>query len=575
MPVELHPHQEEAIAKMHNGCILYGGVGVGKTITSLGYYFTKVAGGQINNWGTMTTPKDLYVITTAKVRDSKAFELQAAQYGVHEDSTISTNGVKITVDSWNNLKKYVGVENAFFIFDEQRVVGYGAWARAFIKIARANEWILLSATPGDTWLDYIPVFIANGWYKHKTDFLDQHVIWTPRVKYPKVLRYQNVGVLVKHRNSILVHMPYERHTKRHPVDVRVEYDQDLFDKVVKKRWHVYENRPLRDVGELFVAMRRVVNSDASRIGAVQTLMSKHPKLIVFYNFDYELEMLRELGNTLTMNQRESSSTDSSSQNQLCMPSEVESGSEKCPIQHAKIQTSSQRTEASSSSHSTCSEMPMELGQETAEERSGCETPLSTTKKVNPTFLSLGSDTGAKHQESLSKQSSTPSHDSSQPTQCPGHWTVDRGEGERWLTCKEFRKLSRMIDSGSTSHELSEETGSIGRRSTQTERGGNFSVAEWNGHRHQEIPKTDSWLYLVQYRAGAEGWNCVETDAVVFFSQTYSYRDWWQAHGRIDRLNTPFTDLWYYNLISSSIIDKAIRKALKAKKNFNERDLHLG
>ena len=190
MPVELHPHQVEGVAKLHNGCILYGDVGVGKTITSLAYYFTRVCNGTLNEWASMKTPKDVYVITTAKVRDSKAFELQAAHMGVHSDPTTSTNGVKIVVDSWNNIAKYTGVKDAFFIFDEQRVVGYGAWSRAFIKIARANEWILLSATPGDTWLDYIPVFIANGWYKHKTDFIDQHVVWTPRVKYPKVLRYR-------------------------------------------------------------------------------------------------------------------------------------------------------------------------------------------------------------------------------------------------------------------------------------------------------------------------------------------------------------------------------------------------
>jgi hypothetical protein len=400
VPVELRPHQKEAVEnKMHNGCILYGDVGVGKTITSLAYYFTKVCGGTINKWGSMTTPKDVYVITTAKVRDSKGFELQAAAFGVHTDPTISTNGVKITVDSWNNLHKYVEVKDAFFIFDEQRVVGYGAWARAFIKIAKSNEWILCSATPGDTWLDYIPVFIANGWYKHKTDFLDQHVIWTPRVKYPKVLRYQNVGVLVRRRNQVLVHMPYERHTTRHSVYVDCAYDEQAFEKAVKRRWHVFEDRPIRDVAELFTVMRKIVNSDPSRLENIRELMAKHPRLIVFYNFDYELEMLRTLG-------------------------------------------------------------------------------------------------------------------------------------------------------------------------------GEVAIAEWNGHKHEEIPATERWLYLVQYRAGAEGWNCISTDAIAFYSQTYSYRDWWQAHGRIDRLNTPYKDLYYYHFISRSMIDKAIRAALRVKKSFNERDLAL-
>ena len=421
MPIELHPHQVEGVAKMQNGCILYGGVGVGKTITSLAYYVTRVCGGELNKQKTMKTPKDVYVITTAKVRDDKGFELTAAQMGIFNDPGLSLDGVKITVDSWNNLHKYVEVKDAFFIFDEQRVVGYGAWSRAFIKVAKSNEWILLSATPGDTWLDYIPVFIANGWYKHKTDFLDQHVIWTPRVKYPKVLRYQNVGKLVRYRNQILVHMPLDRHTKRHPVDIWCDYDAEMFERVTKKRWHVYEQRPLRDVAELFIVMRKVVNSDSSRTQAIQKLLGQHPKLIVFYNFDYELEMLRSLGESLSMD--------------------------------------------------------------------------STSLSTDSTRSEVGSD-------------------------------------------------------------------------------GGFAIAEWNGHNHQPVPTTDSWLYLVQYRAGAEGWNCIETDAIVFFSQTYSYRDWWQAHGRIDRINTPFTDLWYYHLVSRSIIDKAIRKALKAKKTFNERDLDL-
>lgn len=416
---------------MRNGCILYGDVGVGKTITSLAYYFTKVCDGEINAWGSMETPKDVYVITTAKVRDSKAWEIQAAAYGVHEDRDISTNGVKITVDSWNNLHKYVEVTNAFFIFDEQRVVGYGAWSRAFIKVAKHNEWVLLSATPGDTWMDYIPVFIANGWYKHKTDFIDQHVIWTPRVKYPKVLRYQNIGALVRRRNAVLVPMRVERHTKRIPVEIYCDYDQDKFDKAVKKRWHVFEDRPLRDVGELFSVMRKVVNSDSSRLSALSSLMEKHPKVIVFYNFDYELEILRTLGQRLESGEAGSTSTSST-------PNAAEPGS-------------------------------------------------TSTNQPTP---------------------------------------------------------------------------------------GSFAVAEWNGHKHEAIPATERWLYLVQYRAGAEGWNCIDTDAIVFWSQTYSYRDWWQAHGRIDRLNTPFVELYYYYFTSKSLIDKAIKKALRAKKSFNERDLKL-
>lgn len=339
------------------------------------------------------------------------------------DATVA--GV-LTVDSWNNIGKYIDVRDAFFIFDEQRLVGAGAWTKAFIKIAKANRWILLTATPGDTWLDYIPVFVANGFYKNRTEFKREHVVYNTFSKFPKVDRYISVGRLVRLRNQLLVEMPYERHTTRHIHEIVVDHDVELFKRVVKDRWHVYENRPLRDVSELFSVMRKVVNSDPGRLTQIQKLMSQHPRLIVFYNFDYELEMLRSLG------------------------------------QEDQIP-------------------PFDCG-----------------------------------------------------TNCPG--------------CKKTQK----------SHSDSQ----------------SFAVAEWNGHKHEEIPTTDRWLYLVQYRAGAEGWNCIETDAICFFSQTYSYRDWWQAHGRIDRLNTKFTDLWYYHLVSRSVIDKAIRKALKDKKNFNERDLAL-
>lgn len=467
MPVKLHPHQETAVSKMHNGCVLYGGVGTGKSITAMAYFVSRVCGGEYGKPGTMKTPKDIYVITTAKKRDSLDWEVEAAHFGILGNPNKSMNGIKITVDSWNNLKDYTEVQDAFFIFDEQRVVGYGAWARAFIKIAKHNEWVLLSATPGDTWLDYIPVFIANGFYKHKTDFLDQHVIWTPRVKYPKVLRYQNIGVLVRRRNEVLVHMPYERHTVRHAVDVWCDYDEALFDKVVKRKWHVYEERPLRDASELFSVIRKVVNSDRSRLAAVETLLAKHPKLIVFYNFDYELEMLRTLLPT-----SESTFQEETDQSGL-----------------VRFQESSTTTESD---------------------------PL---------------------------------------------------KGTIWE--KNFDEQA-ALEAASTK---GSQTGS-NRRKAKTNPSPNFTIAEWNGHKHEPIPQTERWLYLVQYRAGAEGWNCVETDAICFYSQTYSYRDWWQAHGRIDRLNTPFTDLWYYHLLSRSIIDKAIRAALKVKKSFNERDLAL-
>lgn len=340
------------------------------------------------------TYEDLYVITTAKKRDSLDWNKEAAAFGIGTRRDATVAGV-LTVESWNNIDKLAEVSGAFFVFDEQRLVGSGAWTKSFLKIAKKNSWLLLSATPGDTWLDYIPVFIANGFYKNRTEFKREHVIYNTYSKFPKVDRYVNVGRLVRLRNSILVDMPYERHTTRHLEIVPVEYDVEIYDKVRKDRWHVYEGRPLRDVAELFLVMRKVVNSSSSRLAALTSLMSRHPKLVVFYNFDFELESLRSLASLRTL-------------------------------------------------------------------------------------------------------------------------------------------------------------------------------AEWNGHKHEKIPETDEWVYLVQYTAGSEGWNCIETNAIVFYSLTYSYKMFEQAHGRIDRFDTPFVDLYYYVLRSQSPLDLSIWRALRAKKNFNER-----
>lgn len=309
----------------------------------------------------------------------------------------------ITVDSWNNIQKYKEVKDAFFIFDEQRLVGSGAWVRSFLKIAKSNAWILLSATPGDTWIDYIPVFRANGFYRTQTEFVHRHVQYEPFSKYPKIRAYTDVGHLVELRNDILVHMPYERHTVRHHHDVWCEWDESKMETVYKKRWDPWLDEPIQDMGGVFRLMRRVANSDLSRMRAVDELTKKHPRLIVFYNFNYELEALRILGKTLW-----------------------------------------------------------------------------------------------DHPDTV--------------------------------------------------------------------------VAEWNGHKHEEIPDSERWLYLVQYTAGAEGWNCTSTDAVCFYSLNYSYKTWEQCHGRIDRLNTPFTDLHYYILRSKAMIDTAIWGAIGSKRNFNEKDL---
>lgn len=405
--VELYQHQKDAIAKLRNGNILWGGVGTGKSMAAAAYYMAQEA------------PKDVYVITTAKKRDSLDWLGEFAAFGVGEAKDATVAGV-LTIDSWNNIGKYIDVRNSFFIFDEQRLVGSGSWTKSFIKIAKHNRWILLSATPGDTWIDYIPVFVANGFYKNRTEFKREHVVYNTYSKFPKVDRYVSVGRLVKYRNQLLVEMPYVRNTNRCSTDIIVDYDVTQFNKVMKKRWHVFENRPLHNVAEMFSVMRKVVNSDSSRLQATQSLMEKHPKLIVFYNFDYELELLRTL----------------------------------------------------------------------------------TSKSL----------------------------------------------------VEENSKSSSGSKFGTTSGKDS------------------FKIAEWNGHNHQPLPTTDRWVYLVQYVAGAEGWNCVETDAMVFYSLTYSYKNWHQAHGRIDRLNTPFIDLFYYTLKSNSAIDQAVAKSLRGKKSFNESSL---
>ena len=382
---------------MKNGCILCGGVGSGKSRTALAYYYEQ-QGGKVgsDDYIPMTEPKDLYIITTARKRDTCEWQGELAPFllSTHPESNYYKN--KVVVDSWNNIGKYKDVTNAFFIFDEQRVVGYGAWTKAFLKIAKANPWILLSATPGDTWQDYIPVFIANGFYRNKTDFIDQHVVYDWRAKYPKIDRYLNTGRLIRLRDRILVTMDFERQTVSHHEDVAVPYNISAYKALMRSRWNPWEERPIETAGELCYSLRKIVNSDESRRTALLELVEDHPKVIVFYNFDYELDILKSL-----------------------------------------------------------------------------------------------------------------------------HY----GEG--------------------------------------------VEIAEWNGHKHQPIPDGDKWIYLVQYTAGCEGWNCITTDTIIFYSQQYSYKVATQAAGRIDRLNTPYRDLNYYHLKSFSGIDLAISKALSKKKNFNE------
>lgn len=379
--VQLMPHQIEAVERLSNGQVLFGGVGTGKSMTAIAYYMKREA------------PKDIYVITTARKRDSLDWEKEAAKFGIGTEPDATLAGV-IKIDSWNNIGKYVDVEDAFFIFDEQRLVGHGAWVKTFLKIAKNNGWILLSATPGDVWLDYAPVFIANGLYRNLTEFKREHIVYAPFSKFPKIMRYINVKTLEKWRNMLLVEMPYIKHTERILEEIQVDYNKTIFDLAAKERWNPFEDQPIRDVSELFRVLRKIVNTDSSRIQAVREILAANKKVIVFYSFNYELEILRQLSD-------------------------------------------------------------------------------------------------------------------------------------------------------------------------------DFTVAEWNGHRKEPIPDTDSWVYLVQYVSGAEAWECIETNVTVFYSLCYSYKNFQQAQGRIDRLNTPFSKLHYYILMSESIIDKAIRKSLDQKRTFNE------
>lgn len=392
----LYDYQMDAVKRMRNGCILNGGVGSGKSRTGLYYYF-KEQGGSINpNYSPMKKPKDLYIITTAMKRDSLEFE---GELGIFRLSTVSDLNYyknKVVIDSWNNVQKYKDISGAFFIFDEDRVTGYGAWVKSFLKIAKSNDWIILSATPGDTWEQYIPVFIANGFYKNKTEFAREHIIYSRFSKYPKIDRYINTGRLIKQRNQILIDMDFSRKTIPHHEDIYVRYDISRYKDAVRTRWDPFKNEPIQQASGLCYVLRRIVNSDESRQVALMELAEKHPRMIVFYNFDYELDILKG--------------------------------------------------------------------------------------------LYYGND------------------------------------------CE---------------------------------------IAEWNGHEHQPIPQSKKWVYLVQYTAGCEGWNCIRTDTIVFYSQNYSYKVLVQASGRIDRLNTPFRDLYYYHLKTRSGIDLAISKALSEKKQFNE------
>ena len=397
MPIGLYGHQLEAIDNMRNGCILCGGVGTGKSRTALGYYFKQNGGGLTGDYSPMRKNcQDLYIITTARKRDTQEWESDMLPFLLTTDPESAYYKHKVVVDSWNNISKYTDVEGAHFIFDEQRLVSWGTWTKSFLKIAKKNTWVLLSATPADCWMDYMPVFVANGFYRNKTEFQREHIIYSRYSKFPKVDRYVNAGRLIRLRERILVDMEYARHTVSHHEDIFVNYDISKYKEVARTRWNPYKYEPIINASGLCYVWRRIVNSDDSRQVALLELFEKHPRMIIFYNFTYEVEILRN--------------------------------------------------------------------------------------------LYYGED---------------------------------------------------------------------------------VEVAEWNGIKHQPVPKCDSWVYLVQYTAGCEGFNCITTDTIVFYSQNYSHKVMTQAAGRIDRLNTPYKDLYYYHFKSRSGIDLAISRALKEKKTFNE------
>lgn len=381
-------NQRKAVNRLKSGSILVGGTGSGKSRTALVYYFSKVCGGKIvDRFEEVKKHIPLYIITTAAKRDKKEWEEELKEFPI----------LQVKIDSWNNIKKYVDVENSFFIFDEQRVVGSGAWSKSFIKITKNNEWLLLTATPGDTWSDYIPVFIANGFYKNRTEFLRRHVVFSRYTNFPKIERYLETDRLEKLKSTIQIKMNVERNTIPHRINVVLDYDKDLYKDMSTNRWDFLEDKPIENASRYTQLQRRIVNGDKSRVEKLKEIIDTHQKLIVFYNFNYERDAILDL--------------------------------------------------------------------------------------------------------------------------------LDRIE---------------------------------------------IPFGELNGHAHTEIPESEKWVYLVQYNSGSEGWNCVKTNVIVFYSLSYSYRMTHQAAGRIDRRNTPFEDLYYYYFYSNSSIDKAILRSLEAKKDFNEK-----
>lgn len=395
--IDLYPHQKKALERLRTGSILWGGVGSGKSITSIAYFFTKVCGGDPfkEEYVFPTKPRDLYIITIAKKRDDLEWEEECARFALSTNPKNSICGIKVTIDSWNNIKKYIDVKNAFFIFDEQKVSGYGAWSKSFIKISKNNDWILLSATPGDVWSDYIPVFIANGFYRNKTDFVTQHVVYQRGTKYPKIERYVNTMKLIRYKTEIQIPMESLSKKDKKTIFINIPYDKQKYKEILKTRWNPYTNSPIKNASELCQVLRKNIHNPDIRIEEIYKVFKEYKKLIIFYNFDYELETIRSI-----------------------------------------------------------------------------------------TFS---------------------------------------------------------------------------------------PVYEYNGHKHDSLPSEDEWIYAVQYNSGAEAWNCIKTNVIIFYSPNYSYKIMKQSAGRIDRITSPFDVLYYYIFRTYSGIDLRILEALRNKRTFNEND----
>lgn len=293
----LYDFQMEAVKKAFVGSVFNGKVGSGKSRTGLFFYF-QLQGGWIdeNGYTPMKNPKDLYIITTAMKRDKHEWEGELIPFEMYPKRGLSRYNHEIMINSWNNIQKYIDVKNAFFIFDEQRVVGSGAWVKSFLKIAKNNDWIMLSATAGDTWMDYAPLFIANGFYKNRAEFIREHVKYDPCCRnFPKIAGYYNTGRLIRLRDRILIDMDFKRHTVQHHEDVLCSYDIAKYKDVIRNRWDLFKNEPIQQASGLCYVLRRIVNSDESRQVRLLELLEDHPKSIIFYNFDYEREILLGLG----------------------------------------------------------------------------------------------------------------------------------------------------------------------------------------------------------------------------------------------------------------------------------------